>query len=67
MSRSISSMGQPRNREELIFRCVVMRLRGRMGKTDTSRMSREAHVRICEGLVVKFHRPTRRFVEIIGP
>src|SRR4051794_17268395 len=27
---------------------------------DTSRMSRETHVRICEGLGVKFPGPTRR-------
>ncbi len=27
---------------------------------STSRMSREAHVRFCERLVVRFHRPTRR-------
>ena len=27
---------------------------------DGSRMSREAHVRFCEGLRVKFPRPTRR-------
>ena len=26
---------------------------------DRSRMSREAHVRICEGVGVKFPRPTR--------
>src|SRR3954451_16112538 len=28
---------------------------------DTSRMSRETHVRICEGLGVKFPGPTRQF------
>jgi hypothetical protein len=28
----------------------------------TSRMSREAHVRICGGLEVKFLRPTRHFI-----
>ena len=28
---------------------------------DTSRMNREVHVRICEGLGVKFPGPTRQF------
>jgi hypothetical protein len=33
--------------------------RRRPSLDDTSRMSREAHVRICEGLGVQFPRPTR--------
>src|SRR4051794_12943058 len=31
---------------------------------DTSRMSRETHVRICEGLGVKFPGPTRHYFRV---
>ncbi|MGA2465059.1 MAG: hypothetical protein ABSH06_12000 [Thermodesulfobacteriota bacterium] len=39
---------------------------------DKSRMNRDVHVRICEGLGVKFPRATRLFrtahyVKVIGP
>src|SRR5438067_2277280 len=40
-----------------IGRLVVFR-----GSDDGSRMSREAHVRFCEGLRVKFPRPTHPYV-----
>ena len=32
--------------------------------TGTSRMTGDRHVRFCERLVVKFHRSTRRHIEV---
>ena len=60
MSQSLASMSQPGNREELFSREVGLRLKSLRRRTGMSRMSREAHVRIGRGLVVKFHRSTWR-------
>jgi len=43
------------------FLCVGVMPRGFTRKARTSRMSREAHVRICVGLEVRFLRSTRRW------
>ena len=40
--------------------CVALKRKRLKGTADTSRTSREAHVRICGGLEVKFLRSTRR-------
>ena len=45
--------------EELDTLCVGLRPRGFMRMAGTSRMNREAHVRFCGGLEVKFLRSTR--------
>ena len=45
--------------EELISFCVGLMLKGVKCMADRSRMNREIHVRICEGLGVRFPRATR--------
>ncbi len=58
MSQSVVSMSQPGKLGGTLPCEVGLRLKSLRRKTGTSRMSREAHVRICRGLVVKFHRST---------
>ena len=43
-----------------LFLCVDLKSRGFKRMAGTSRMSREAHVRICGGLEVRFLRSTRQ-------
>jgi len=59
MSQSVVSMSQPGTGRNFFSRCRPETEKPQR-KTGTSRMSREVHVRICRGLVVKFHRSTWR-------
>jgi hypothetical protein len=43
-----------------------LKSRGFKKMADTSRMSREAHVRICGGLEVRFLRSTRRRISFFS-
>jgi hypothetical protein len=61
MSQFIGSTGQPGDWEEPNRSMSACGLRGFKRKAGTSRMSREAHVRICGGLEVRFLRSTRRY------
>jgi hypothetical protein len=45
--------GQPDYWEGALFLCVDLKSRGFKRMAGTSRMSREAHVRICEGCAVR--------------
>src|ERR1022692_1439253 len=60
----MGGLGQLGNQEEPQhhYRKGVL-LRGSISIAMKSRMSREAHVRFCERLVVKFLRPTRPLVK----
>ncbi len=57
---------QPGYREEQVLSTVALRRRRPKGMAGTSRMSREAHVRICGGLEVQFLRSTRRRLDDKG-
>jgi hypothetical protein len=59
MSQLAESGSQPGDWEELDTVCVGLKPRGFMRMAGRSRMNREVHVRLCEGLGVKFPRATR--------
>ena len=60
MSQLKGRSSQPGSWEELISSCVGLKPEGLKRMAGTSRMSREVHVRICGGLVVRVLRSTRR-------
>ena len=60
MSQLKEDMRPTRQWEEPLSLYVGLRPRGFKRRAGTSRMSREAHVRICGGLEVRFLRSTRR-------
>jgi len=66
MSRLTGSLGQPERVGGALSFCVGLKSKGFKRKAGTSRMSREAHVRICGGLVVRFLRSTRRRPDVKG-
>jgi hypothetical protein len=59
MSQLKGRSSQPGSWEELVSLCVGLKPEGFKRMAGTSRMSREVHVRICGGLVVRFLRSTR--------
>ena len=59
MSQLKERSSQPGSWEELVSFCVGLKPGGFKRMAGTSRMSREVHVRICGGLVVRFLRSTR--------
>jgi hypothetical protein len=66
MSQLTGSWGQPNELGGALSVCVGLKSGGFRSKAGTSRMSREAHVRICGGLVVRFLRSTRRRPDVKG-
>ena len=66
MSQLTGSWGQPDELGGALSVCVGLKSEGFKSKAGTSRMSREVHVRICGGLVVRFLRSTRRRSDVKG-
>jgi hypothetical protein len=62
MSQLTGSWGQPDELGGALPVCVGLKSGGFRSKAGTSRMSREVHVRICEGVGVRFPHATRRRV-----
>jgi len=71
MSQLAQRAGSTASAGGALFTGVGLPLRGGARMAGMSRMSREAHVRICGGLEVKFLRSTRparsgRYVSLLG-
>jgi len=62
MSQLTGSWGQPDELGGALSVCVGLKSGGFRSKAGTSHMSRVVHVRICEGVGVRFSHATRRRV-----
>ena len=66
MSQLTGSWGRPDQLGRVVSVGVGLESKGFRSEAGTSRMSREVHVRICGGLVVRFLRSTRRRPDVKG-